>query len=86
MMVSPLAMLACSIDSRLGIGFEPGWSAGSLVLKACSVKVTGLAQKLGELEAVHMDFQPKYWANLKLLGQPINFYACADRAETSYTF
>jgi hypothetical protein len=42
---------------------------------ARSVKVTGLAQKLGQLEAVHRDFQSKYWANLKLLGQPCNFYA-----------
>jgi hypothetical protein len=30
---------------------------------------------LGQLEAVHRDFQSKYWANLKLLGQPCNFYA-----------
>ena len=40
-----------------------------------SVKVTGLAQKLGQLEAVHRDFQSKYWADLKILGQPCNFYA-----------
>jgi hypothetical protein len=40
-----------------------------------SVKVTGLAQKLGQLEAVHRDFQSKHWANLNLLGQPCNFYA-----------
>jgi hypothetical protein len=39
------------------------------------VKVTGLAQKLAQLEAAHMDFQSKYWTNLKLLGQPCNFYA-----------
>jgi hypothetical protein len=44
---------------------------------AWSVKVTGLAQKLGQLEAVHRDFQSKYWANLKFLGQPCNFYAWA---------
>ena len=37
------------------------------------VKVTGLAQKLGQLEAVNRDLQSKYWANLKLLGQPCNF-------------
>ena len=40
-----------------------------------SVKVTGLTQKLGQLETVHRDFQSKYWANLKFLGQPCNFYA-----------
>ena len=40
-----------------------------------SVKVTGLAQKLGQLEAVTREFQSKYWANLQLLGQPCNFYA-----------
>jgi hypothetical protein len=43
------------------------------------VKVTGLAQKLGQLEAVNMDLQPKYWANLNLLGQPCNFYAMCAR-------
>jgi hypothetical protein len=36
------------------------------------VKVTGLAQKLGQLEAVNRDLQTKSWANLKLLGQPRN--------------
>jgi hypothetical protein len=34
------------------------------------VKVTGLAQKLGQLEAVNRDLQSKSWANLKRLGQP----------------
>jgi hypothetical protein len=42
-------------------------------------KVTGLAQKLAQLEAVNRDLQSKYWANLKLLGQPCNFYAYAKR-------
>jgi hypothetical protein len=32
-----------------------------------SAQVTGLAQKLGQLEAVHRDSQPKYWADLKLV-------------------
>jgi hypothetical protein len=41
------------------------------------VKVTGLAQKLGQLEAVNRDLQSKSWANLKILGQPCNFYAPA---------
>jgi hypothetical protein len=40
-----------------------------------SVKVTGLGQNLGQLEAVHRDFQSKYEASLQLLGQPCNFYA-----------
>ena len=40
-----------------------------------SVKVTGLAQKLGKLEAVNRDLQSKSMANLKLLGQPCNFHA-----------
>ena len=39
------------------------------------VTATGLAQNLGQLEAVNRDLQSKYWANLKLLGQPCNFYA-----------
>jgi hypothetical protein len=47
----------------------------SRYLRAMRVKVAGLAQKLGQLEAVNMDLQSKYWANLKLLGQPCNFYA-----------
>jgi hypothetical protein len=29
----------------------------------------------GQLEAVNRDLQSKSWANLKLLGQPCNFYA-----------
>ena len=41
------------------------------------VKVTGLAQKLGQLEAAGGDLQSKYWAGLKLLGQPCGFYAVA---------
>jgi hypothetical protein len=40
-----------------------------------SVKVTGLAQKLGQLEAANRDLQSKPWASLNLLGQPCNFYA-----------
>jgi hypothetical protein len=43
-----------------------------------SVKVTGLAKKLGQLEAVHRDLQSKYFANLKLLGPPCNFYVPAS--------
>ena len=39
------------------------------------VKFTGLAQRLGQLEAVYRDLQSKYWANLKNLGQHCNFYA-----------
>jgi hypothetical protein len=39
---------------------------------ALSVKVAGLAQKLGQLEAVNRDFQSQSWANLKILGQPCN--------------
>ena len=42
-----------------------------------SVKVTGLAQKLGQLEAVSRDLQSKYWANLNILGQPCSFPALA---------
>ena len=40
-----------------------------------SVKVTGLVQKLGQLEAGNRDLQSKSWANLNILGQPCNFYA-----------
>jgi hypothetical protein len=45
------------------------------VLGRPGAKVTGLAQKLGQLEAVHRDLQSKSWANLQLLGQPCNFHA-----------
>ena len=47
--------------------------------RSTSVKVTGLAQKLGQLEAVNRDLQPKSWANLQLLGQPCNFPASRAR-------
>ena len=42
-----------------------------------NVKVTGLVQKLGQLEAVNREFHSKYGANLQLLGQPYNFHATA---------
>ena len=48
-----------------------------------SVKVTGLAQNLGQLEAVHRDLNSKSWASLKLLGQPCNFYALGTTARSS---
>ena len=44
-------------------------------MASLSVKDTGLAQKLGQLEAVNRDLQAKSWANLQLLGQPCNFPA-----------
>jgi hypothetical protein len=40
-----------------------------------SVDFTGLAQILGQLQAVHRDFKSKHWAILQLLGQPCIFYA-----------
>jgi hypothetical protein len=40
-----------------------------------SAKVTGLAQKPGQLEAADREFQSKYWASLQLLGQPCQFHA-----------
>jgi hypothetical protein len=58
------------------VAYVPTSSTRATAGACCrSVKVTGLAQKLGQLEAVHRDFQSKYWANLKLLGQPCNFRA-----------
>jgi hypothetical protein len=44
------------------------------------VEVTGLAQKLGRLEAVNKDLQSKYWANLHILGRPDTFRAAAMSA------
>ena len=52
----------------------------SFPMGRASVKVTGLAKKLGQLGAVNRDLQSKYWANLNLLGQPCNFYADGARA------
>ena len=54
-----------------------GAARGSPFLQRCSlsVNVTGLAQKLGQLEAVNREVQSKYWSNLQLLGQPWNFDA-----------
>jgi hypothetical protein len=49
--------------------------AAHLTPQATSVKVTGLAQTLGKLEAVDRGFQSKYWANLNCLGQPCKFRA-----------
>jgi hypothetical protein len=40
-----------------------------------SVNVTGLTQKLGQLEAANRDLQSKYGANLQRSGQPCNFRA-----------
>ena len=40
-----------------------------------SVQVTGSAQKLGQLEAVHRDLKSKSSANLKRIGRPYNVYA-----------
>jgi hypothetical protein len=48
-----------------------------------SVKVTGLAQKLGLLEAAHRDSQSKSRANLQLLGQPCSFRARPTRERRS---
>ena len=50
---------------------------GEALAERHRVKVTGLAQKLGQLEAVNRDLQSKSWANLKLLGQPCNLRAWA---------
>jgi hypothetical protein len=58
-------------------------------LATASVKVTGLAQKLGQLEAVNRDLQSKSWANLQLLGQPCNVRAhgrSGHLAAAWYTF
>ena len=48
----------------------PGGSAGGGAEK---VKITGLAQNLGQLQASHRDFQSKFLVNSKILGQPCVF-------------
>ena len=61
-------------SSASGRASPSRWSARSTRCQRRRVKVTGLAQKLGQLEAVSRDLQLKSWANLKLLGQPCNFH------------
>ena len=65
-----LSQVMCSCCSRNALPemVLPRWCC-------FSVKVTGLVQKLVQLEAVSRDLQSKSWANLNLLGQPCNFYA-----------
>ena len=52
---------------------------GALRRAGARVKVTGLAQNLGQPEAVNRDLQSKSWADLQLLGQPCNFRARGRR-------
>ena len=63
-LASPCGGLAVRAPAECGTPAQPR-----------SAKVTGLVQKLGQFEAVHRDLQSKSWANLRLLGQPCNFYA-----------
>ena len=65
---------AAALEERGGNNHQP-WAVESFTTRrsvyfTSSVKVTGLAQKLGQLEAVNREFQSKYWANLQLLDQP----------------
>ena len=39
-----------------------------------NLKFTGLTQNLGQLRCSHMDFQSNCWVNLRILGQPCEFY------------
>jgi hypothetical protein len=55
---------------RPGEGYPPTppLADGELTLTLLSVKgTTGLAQKLGQLEAADRDLQSKSWANLQVL-------------------
>jgi hypothetical protein len=53
--------------SELGTEAIGAWTRAVLYIK---VKFTGLAQTLGQLQASDGDSQSKFWANLKILGQP----------------
>jgi hypothetical protein len=46
---------------------------------ACSLKSAGLAQNLGQLYGSDRDFQSNCWANLRILGQPCEFYISYGR-------
>jgi hypothetical protein len=39
-----------------------------------NLKFTGLTQNLGQLEGSYRDFQSNCWVNLRILGQPCEFY------------
>jgi hypothetical protein len=41
---------------------------------ARNLKFTGLTQNLGQLQGSYRDFQSNCWVNLRILGQPCEFY------------
>ena len=43
-------------------------------LTAVNLKSTGLTQNLGQLRGSYRDFQSNFWVNLRILGQPCEFY------------
>ena len=55
-------MFAVRIKDRAGVW----WSR--------NLKSTGLTQNLGQLQGSYGDFQSNCWVNLRILGQPCDFY------------
>ena len=41
-----------------------------------NLEFTALAQNLGQLYGSYMDFQSNFWVDLRILGQPCEFYLC----------
>ena len=68
-----MAVRAAAVRGKIDARPAPAWAESDA--RRPSIKSTGLAQKLGQLEAAHVDFQSTSWANLKMLGQPCKFYA-----------
>ena len=56
-----------------GDGRQPRGDGGAAAA-ANNLKFTGLAQNLGQLEGSYMDFQSNCWVNLRIWGQPCEFY------------
>ena len=42
--------------------------------RALNLKFTGLTQNLGQLYGSYRDYQSNFWVNLRILGQPCEFY------------
>jgi hypothetical protein len=63
-----------------------GGAAGPAgVLADGNLKFTGLTQNLGQLYGSYRDFQSNCWVNLRILGQPCEFYLVAATRELNRT-
>jgi hypothetical protein len=44
------------------------------LIRTYNLKFTGLTQNLGQLYGSYRGFQSNFWVNLRILGQPCEFY------------